>query len=128
MQLPLLRKKSVQLVIAIASIAFAAFCVHDFIGMVHQTHARAVQQNFAVAVERLQNSSPGVERVETFVRDLKAIDTAYAPADVKSALRDYTEAFEQSLDALKAGRDTTLYGPVIAHAKEQLIAAVAKYE
>jgi hypothetical protein len=124
----LFKQKSVQLLVALAAIAFSVFCVRDFIGMVRRTHARAVQREFVAAVQRLQDSPPGVERVDNFVRGLKAIDPSYAPEDVKVALRDYTEALDQSLNALKAGRDAAIYDPAIAHAKEKLIESIAKYD
>ena len=125
---PLFRNRSVQVLLVVFAIGLAAFCIYDFVGMVRLTRTKAVQRDFVTALQRMQSSPPGVERVDDFVRDLKAIKTDYAPEDVKSALRDYTDALEQSLNALKSGRDTSIYDPVIAHAKDKLIESVAKHD
>ena len=67
-------------------------------------------------------------RVETFVRALKAVNPGYAPQEVKQALQEYIAALNQSLTALKAGRDTREFDPAIAKAREKLLAAVQKYD
>jgi hypothetical protein len=123
-----MKKKSIQVLILVASLLLGAFSIHGFIGLVRQTHTRALERDFGAAVDKLQKSPPGVERAETFVQTLKAIDPGYAPAEIKQALHDYVAALEQSLAALKAGRDTTQYDPAIAEARERLIACVQKFD
>src|SRR4051812_11633239 len=108
------KRKSFQIAYGIFSIAFAAYCIHGFIGLVRQAHTRALEREFAAAVNRLEKSPPGIDRAETFVSTLKKIDPGYAPPEVKKALHDYIAAFQQSLDALRAGRDTSQYDPAIA--------------
>ena len=122
------KRKSVQAAFGVFSIVLAVYSIHGFIGLVRQTHTRALEREFAAAVNRLEKSPPGIERAETFVSTLKKIDPGYAPPDVKTALQDYIAAFQQSLDALKAGRDTAQYDPAIAEARERLIASVRKYD
>jgi hypothetical protein len=79
-------------------------------------------------MEEWEKCPPGVQRVETFVHALQKIEPGYAPVEVKTALHDYTAALEQSLEALKAGRDTAQYDPAIAEARERLLASVKKYD
>ena len=122
------KRKSFQIAVGVFSIVFTAYCIHGFIDLVRQTHTRALERQFAAAVNRLQKSPPGIERAETFLITLKKIDPGYAPPEVKKALQDYIAAFQQSLDALKAGRDTAQYDPAIAKARERLIASVKKYD
>jgi hypothetical protein len=102
--------------------------INGFRDLVRQTHTRALVREFGVAVKRLESSPPGVEGAETFVSALKKIDPGYAPPEVRKALQDYIAAFQQSLDALKAGRDTAQYDPAIAEARERLIQSVRKYD
>lgn len=123
-----LKKRSLQLLVLIASLILGALSIHGFIGLVRQTHTRALEREFAAAVKELEKSPPGVERAETFVRNLKAINPGYAPPEVKQALQEYIVAFEQSLAALKAGQDTTRSDAAIAKAREKLLASVKKYD
>ena len=124
----LFKRKSVQVTIGVFSIVLAVSSVHGFIGLVRQTHTRALEREFAAAMNQWEKSAPGVERAQTFVNTLKKIDPGYAPAEVKKALQDYIAALQQSLDALKAGRDTAQFDPAIAEARERLIASVKKYD
>jgi hypothetical protein len=123
-----LKSKSVQILVLVASLILGAFSIHGFIDLVRQTHTRALEREFAAAVNKLEKSPPGVERAETFVRNLKAISPGYAPPEVKQALQEYVVALEQSLAALKAGQDTTRYDAAIAKAREKLLASVKKYD
>ena len=122
------KRKSYQVAFGIFSIVLAVYTIHGFIGLVRQTHTRALQREFGAAVTRLEKSPPGIDRAETFVSTLKKIDPGYAPPEVKKALHDYIAAFQQSLDALKAGQDTAPYDPAIAEARNRLITSVRKYD
>lgn len=124
----LFKRKSVQVGFCVFSILLGVYSVYGFIGLVRQTHTRALEREVAAAAGQLEKSPPGVERAESFVRALKKIDPGYAPPEVKKALQDYIAALQQSLDALKAGRDTAQFDPAIAEARERLIAAVRKYD
>jgi hypothetical protein len=122
----LLKRKSVQIGFLIFSVLLGAWSIYGFIGLVRQTHTRALEREFAAAVDQLEKSPPGIQRGETFIQTLKKIDPGYAPVEVKTALRDYIAALQQSLEALKAGRDTAQYDPAIAEARLRLIASVKK--
>lgn len=124
----LFRRKSFQAAFCVACLLMIAWSIYGFIGLVHQAHTRSIAKDFAAANAELQTSPPGLERTETFLKRVKAIDTSYAPAAVKHALQDYISAFDQSLAALKAGHDTTQFDPAIADAKRRLIDAVWQNE
>ena len=124
----LLKKKPVQFAFCGLSLLLGAYSIHGFVGLVHQTHTRYVEHDFIAAMHQLQQSPAGIERVETFIKQLKAIDTDYAPDDVKRGLHDYISSLQQSVEALQAGRDTRPYDKAIADSKERLIAACKKYE
>ncbi len=121
-------KRLISALAIVASLAFSAFCIHGFVGMVRQTHTRGVAHDVGVAVAQLEKSPPGIERAETFLRALKRIDPGFAPDEVKTALKDYINAFEQGLVEMKAGRDTTQDDERIAQARERLIQAIKKYD
>jgi hypothetical protein len=124
----LLQRKSVRIGLGVGIILFNACMVYAWVEFVHQTHTRAIERDFARAVEQWEQAPPGVERVEKFVQALKKIDPGYAPAEVKSALRDYTSALEQSLGALRSGRDTSQYEKAMEEARQRLLASVKKYD
>src|SRR5579859_6297656 len=109
----LFKRKSVQVGFCVLSLLFGAYSVYGFVGLVRQTHTRALEREFAAAVKQLEKSPPGVERAQKFVSSLKKIDPGYAPPEVKVALRDYITAFQQSLDALKTGRDAAQFDSAI---------------
>jgi len=124
----LLKRKPVRIAVVSASILFSAWCIHGFIDMVRQTHTRAVQREFSAAVDELEKNPPGIERAQAFLKRLKAIDPGYAPAEVKTALRDYISAMEEGTEAIQAGRDTSKYDAAAAEARERLIAGIKKYD
>src|SRR5207244_8609024 len=97
-------------------------------GIVNERHTRVVESDFGAALHQLQDSPPGIQRVETFVARLKAINTGKAPADVKQALQDYVVAVEKSVDAAKAGRSTVPYDSAIDQAKQKLADSVRQYD
>ena len=124
----LFKRRSVQVAFCVLSLLFAAYSVYGLVGLARQAHTRALEREFAAAVKQLEKSPPGIERSETFVNTLKKIDPGYAPPEVKNALHDYIAALQQSLDALKAGRDTAQFDSAIATTRERLIASVRKYD
>ena len=124
----LMKKKSTLVLLLILSALIAVFCIQGFTGIVHARRTRVVERDFGAALHQLQESPPGVQRVETFVAKLKAIETGYAPTEVKQALQNYVAAVEQSVDAAKAGRDTAPYDPAIAQAKQKLVDSVREYD
>ena len=124
----LLKHKPARIAFGVVCILFSAYCIHGFVDLVHQTHARAVMREYVAAFKESQKTPPGIERAEFFVKRLKAIDPGYAPADVKDALHDYINAIEQGLDALKAGRDTKPYDDAMANAKERLVECAKKWD
>jgi hypothetical protein len=116
----LLKRKPVLILAAIASVCFSVYCVLDFASMARNNHTRGVLSDMNAVMDRAQKLPPGIPRAEELVRGLKALDPGLAPAEVKEALRDYTAALEGSLDAMKAGHDTTPYDAPMADAKQRL--------
>jgi hypothetical protein len=123
-----MKKKSTLILLLILSVLIAVFCIQAFMGIVHQRRTRTVERDFGAALHQLQESPPGVQRVETFVARLKAIETGSAPAEVKQALQDYVTALERSVDAAKTGRDLAPYDPAIAQAKQKLTDSVREHD
>ena len=123
-----MKKKSTLILLLILSVLVAVFCTQAFMGIIHQRRIRTVERDFGAALHQLQDSPPGVQRVETFVARLKAINTGHAPAEVKEALQNYVAAVEQSIDAAKAGHNTATYDPAIAEAKQKLADSVREYD
>jgi hypothetical protein len=124
----LLKKKSFRIVYFILSPLLSVILILGWVDFVRTTHARGVADDFNAAVKQLQDSPPGTERADVFLKRLKAIDTSYAPAEVKQALTNYISAIEQGLNATKTGQNTDKYDREIAEAKQKLVAAVKKWE
>ena len=70
----LLQRKSVRIGLGVGIILFNACMVYAWVEFVHQTHTRAIERDFARAVEQWEQAPPGVERVEKFVQALKEHD------------------------------------------------------
>jgi hypothetical protein len=124
----MLTKKSTRILLPILFIVLAVFCAQGFIGMARQTHTSAVERDFVAALAQLQNSPPGIARVETFVARLRAIDANRAPVEVKQALQNYVSAIQQSVSAARAGHDIAPYDVAIAEARQRFVDAVREYD
>ena len=124
----MLKKKSTRVLLPILFIVLAVFCAQGFIAAVHQTRTSAVERDFVAALAQLQNSPPGIGRVETFVARLRAIDTNHAPVEVKQALQNYASAIQQSVNAAKAGHGFASNDAAIAEARQGFVDAVREYD
>ena len=123
-----LQKKSTQIILLVISVIFAVNCLYGFVGMARHEHVKYVAREVGAAVDQLNKNEPGIERAEMFVARLRKIDTDGVPADVKQALQDYISAVQQSIDALKAGRNTEQLDPLIAQAKQRFVVSIEKCE
>jgi hypothetical protein len=124
----MLKKKSTRILLPILFIVLAVFCAQGFIGAVRQTRTSAVERDFVAALAQLQNSPPGIERVETFVARLRAIDTNHAPVEVKQALENYASAIQQSVNGAKAGHGFASNDAAIAEARQRFVDAAHEYD
>ena len=106
-------------------IAYSSYC---WVSIAHTVRARHVSRDLYAVVDQVDHQPPSIERASEFVQKLHTIDTAYAPAEVRQALSDYTAACEQSLAAWKASGDTTTYDQKIREQSLRLKAALKKYE
>jgi len=87
-----------------------------------------VARAWGAAIEQSEKLPPGLGRAEDMLSRFKHIDTGYAPAELKQAITDYIAAFQSSLDAAKAGRDTTPFDEAMGQARLRMAAAVKKYD
>ena len=123
----LLKRKPVMILAAIAAVCFCIYCVVDFASMARNSHTQRLLSDMNAIMNDQEKLSPGIPRAEQFLRRVKALDPGLAPAEVKQALQDYTAALEDSLEAMKAGRETTQYDAAMADAKLRLANCFRKY-
>ena len=107
---------------AIVSLIALPFLVRGWIYSVRQSNTWDVEQKTSAALRELQNSPTGLKRAEEYLVRIKAIKNDYAPDDLKRALADYASALEQSIEAAKAGRDTSSFDQRMDEAKQRMIA------
>jgi hypothetical protein len=123
----LLKRKLVIVLAAILSVCFSVYCISDFASMARNRHTQGVLDDMNAVMKDVDKLPPGVARWEELVRRLKTLNPGLAPAEVKQALHDYTDALEGSLEAMKAGRDPTQYDARMADAKQRLADCFRKY-
>ena len=123
----LLKRKPVMIFAAIAAVGFCVYCILDFASMARNSHTQGVLSDMNAIMNDVEKLPPGIPRAEQLVRRLRALDPGLAPAEAKQALRDYTAALEGSLEAMKAGRETTQYDVPMADAKRRLADCFRKY-
>jgi hypothetical protein len=128
MTTPLMQRKSAQVAAGILSVVMLPLFIWLWIGFVRQTHARAVAREWGAAIEQSQKLPPGMGRAEDMLSRFKRIDLGYAPDDLKQAIYDYIAAFQQSLDAAKAGQDTSLPDKAMEEARLRMVSAIKKYD
>ena len=123
----MLKRKPVMILVAIAAVCFSVYCISDFAGMARNSHTQGLLNDMNAVMKDVEKLPPGIPRAQELVRRLKALDPGLAPAECKQALRDYTAALEGSLEAMKAGRETTQYDAPMADAKQRLADCFRKY-
>jgi hypothetical protein len=123
----LLKRKPVRILAAVAAVCFCLYCVLDFASIARNSATQGVLSDMNAIMNDAQKLPPGIPRAEVLVRRLKALDPGLAPAEVKQALRDYTATLEGSLEAAKAGRETTQFDAPMAEAKQRLADCFRKY-
>jgi hypothetical protein len=123
----LLNRKPVMILSAIAVVCFSVYCIVDFGSMARRSHAQALLTEMNAIMRDVEKLPSGIPRGEQLVRKLKALDPGLAPAEVKQALRDYTDALDSSIQAMKAGRDATRYDAPMAEARQRLADCFRKY-
>jgi predicted negative regulator of RcsB-dependent stress response len=124
----LFRKRSTVVLLLILFAVIVLFAVKSYTGALQQNRTRAVAAEFGLAMKELQQSPPGIQRVDLFLTRLKAVDTRDAAPEVEQALRGYIAALEPSLQAARTGRDIGPYDKAIVQAKQRLTDAVRDNE
>jgi len=123
----LLKRKPVMILAGAAVLCFSVYCIRDFASMARNSHTQQLLSEMNAIAKDQEKLPPGMPRAEQFLRRVKALEPGLAPAEVKQALRDYTAALEGSLEAMKAGRETTQYDAAMADAKQRLAECFQKY-
>src|SRR5260370_761058 len=122
------RKKSFQIPLAIIAVVWFPFLIRGWIYSVRQSNTWDIERKMHSALQELQKSPAGFERAEKYLGRLKAIQNPYAPDDLKQALADYISAMERSIEAGKAGRDTTPFDQQMGEAKQRMFAVEKRYD
>jgi 4-amino-4-deoxy-L-arabinose transferase-like glycosyltransferase len=122
------QRKSVQIPLGIIMVIWLPFLIRGWIYTARQSNTWDVEQKMNAALQELQKGPPGLARAEKYLARLKAINTGYAPDDLKQALADYASALEQSIEAMKADHDTTPFDHRMNDAKQRMIAIEKRYE
>src|SRR5262249_44489508 len=99
----------------------------DFASMAGNSHTQGLLHDMNAIMKDVEKLPPGIPRGEELVRRLKKVDPGLAPAECKQALGDYIAALEGSLEAMKAGRETTQYDAPMADARQRLADCFRKY-
>jgi hypothetical protein len=128
MAAPLMQRKSTQVLAGILSLVVLPLLIWLWIGFIHQTHARAVAREWGAAIQQSEKLPAGMGRAEDMLSRFKRIDLGYAPDDLKQAIRDYIAAFQQSVDAAKAGQDTSVPDKTMEEARLRMVSAMKKYD
>jgi hypothetical protein len=123
-----MKKKFIPVLMAVGSVLYSTYCIHDFIHMARQKFTRELERDLAAVPDGLEKTPVGVPRAEQFLQRLKTVDASHAPAEVQQALRDYIATLEGALDAIKTGRDTSPYNSSMSQSKERLRQCLSKYE
>jgi len=114
-------------VIGILALISGITAILSLVREAEQNGARAVIESIEQARQRLENSAPGIARAESFVSDLRSIDTTKAPSDLKDALNSYIESVEGGLMGWQPGESSAEADARIGRAHQDLKAAVLKY-
>jgi hypothetical protein len=123
-----LKNKYVRVASIVLSSLIGVYSFYDFPHQVRQTHVRFIEEDLSAAWTESQKLPPGFPRGEDYLRRLKAIKTAYAPAEMQQALFDYIAAYERGLIAMEAGRDAPEQSKEMANARERILAVERKYQ
>jgi len=121
------QKRFLKAVIIGAILLFLTSSVYCWVKIVSMTRTRQVSRDLYSVVDQVARKPPTIERATEFIQKLRAINTDYAPAEVKRALKDYINAAEQSLQAWKAGQNTKIYDQKIQEQNQILQASLKKY-
>jgi hypothetical protein len=122
-----LKTKSGQLAFFAFVTITGVYSIYGFVGTVHETHIRFIDQDLRAAWTESQKLPLGFARGEDYLRRLKSIKTAYAPSDFKQALSDYIGAYERSLIMMEAGRDPSAETKPMSEARARMIAIEREY-
>ena len=110
-----------------ALVFFSAVSVYSIRSTIHLTRTRTISREVYAIANQLIDDPPTIERVEVLVLQLHAINTAYATADVRDSLQDYTTVVEQGLVAWKSTGDSTIHSEKIREESHRLSLTLQKH-
>lgn len=90
-------------------------------------NTRRVALQIGQTMDRAEKAPPGVGRTEALVRDLRAINTSVAPADVQKAVAAYIVAFQHGLDAFKSGQNVSAVDQKMTEWKPEFVEAIRRH-
>ena len=102
--------------------------IYPFVHGFRESQVERVIRAAGAAFTEADKVPPGLGRGEETLRRLKAIDSGYAPADLKQALSDYTGAYERMLISLKAGRDPSAESKPMSEAQTSMSEIEQSYQ
>ena len=126
---PLLKQKPFQIAALVLVLAVVCgFLVSRNTNTEQQTNVRLASAQIATAEEQLNHSHPGMERAETYLQSLKAINVSATPDDFKQAFHDYVDSLGNALDQVKSSRKIAAsVDQEIAGKKAKLVEVTKKY-
>ena len=101
--------------------------LYSFVGLIRKNRIRDIDREIGAAFKDAQKLPPGHERGQDIVRRLKAINTGYAPPEMKHAVVDYVTAFQDALQATEAGHDVSPASKAMGDSRDRMIAIEKKY-
>lgn len=113
--------------IGVATLFFVLSTVFEILDRDSEA-TRRVDHDIGKAVASMEKKTPGIDRANDLIRDLRAIDTHGAPADVRFALSEYAKALDDGISTVKSGGNATLFDPIIAEKNKALQEAIKKHK
>jgi hypothetical protein len=118
-------KKHKQLILTLLLIPFCLLSSYWCLtSLIRSRDARDVSEQIVSARHAIEKMPPGLERVEEFMRRLRAVNPGHASPEVQQALRDYIAAMEHSLQAMKNHQDAASFEQVCAQKAQALTDAI----
>jgi hypothetical protein len=100
---------------------------YTFIFLTPQARVRHIAHEYYAAIEQLNQSPPGIQRADEFLRRIKTIDTQHAPLQIQQDFQEYANTLDQALRVLKKGGDASVYDKEFGEEKAKLDVDFKKY-
>jgi len=124
------RKKKTLLMLRLTGVILLGMSIFAIFENAQGTKKQAVStfmKKCRQAQTEMENSPPGAARVEKFIRNLKTIETASLPPDIRNPFNRYIGAMENGVAEIRAGQSPEGIDAKIGLAKKDFVAAVQRY-